>query len=146
MTRWIVLIIVSVLVVGCAGTRQTVDNPELQVWVGAWQGVAIRENRPDPPRQWTLVLSQKNGRLYGVISDDLGELRRKKVDDLRIVNDQLQFSMSYETARGLQVVCRCRVQLKEDKMLTAFEGREGGRAFEGKWEAKRLMVTQQAKQ
>jgi hypothetical protein len=146
MTRWIVLIIGSLLMVGCAGTHQTADNPELQMWVGTWQGVAMRENRPDPPRQWTLVLSQKNGRLHGVISDDLGELRRKKVDDLRIVNDQLQFSLSYETARGLQVVCHCRVQLEEDKMLTSFDGREGGRAFEGKWEARRIIVSRQATQ
>jgi hypothetical protein len=119
-----------------------VDNPELQKWAGTWHGMALRENRADPSRQWTLVLSLKNGRLLGVISDDIGELRRKKVDDLRVVDGQLHFSITYETARGLQVNCRHRADWQDDKLLSVFEGREGGRAFEGKWEAERIPGTQ----
>jgi hypothetical protein len=147
MIRRTILAVGILLFAGCSGSRQTVaENPELQLWVGAWEGMAIRENQADSPRQWTLVLTLKNGRLRGVMSDDVGEMRRKKVDELRIVGEQLYFSVNYETARGLQVICRHHAQLEDYKLLSVFVGREGGRAFEGKWEAKRIFSAEEATQ
>jgi hypothetical protein len=108
--------------------------------------MALRENRAEPPRQWTLVLSLKNGRLLGVMSDDAGEMRRLRLDDLRVTNSVLQFSVTYETSRGLQVVFRHRARLMEDKLLSVFVGREGGRPFDGKWEAQRISAAEAAAQ
>jgi hypothetical protein len=124
----------------CAGSRQTTENPELQPWVGIWQGMALQESRNDQPRQWTLTLTLKKGRLRGVMSDDVGEMRRKKVEDLQIVDDELHFKVSYETTRGLHMSCAHRAKLQDDTLLSLFEGSEGGRALAGKWEARRMII------
>jgi hypothetical protein len=138
MTRWIVALIAALwFLLGCGSSRQAGENADLQMWVGTWQGMALQENRSDPPRQWILVLSLDKNRLIGVMSDDRGEMRRKKVENLKVVDGELYFTVSYETSRGLQMDCRHRIRLQDDILLSHFDGREGGRALEGKWEARK---------
>src|SRR5574341_854665 len=146
MTRWLALWTGVLLLLGCAGSRQTGENADLQMWVGTWQGMALQENRSDSPRQWRLVLSLKNNRLAGVMSDNLGEMRRKPVENLKIVDGELHFTVSYETMRGLQMDCRHRARLQEDILLSRFDAREGGRALEGKWEARKIVGATEATQ
>ena len=126
------------LIVGCAGPRQSVENSEQQMWVGTWRGMAIRENRVETPRQWTMVLTLHKGRLRGVMSDNLGEMRRKKVEGIKIVDGELHFTVAYETSRGLHRICRHRARRQDDILLSLFDGSEGGRALAGKWEARRI--------
>jgi len=129
------------LLTGCAGSRQTAENPALQPWVGMWQGLALQESRQDQPRQWSLVLAVKNGRLRGFMSDDIGEMRRKRLEDLKIVDDELHFKVFYETTRGLHMICAHRAKLQDgNTLLSLFEGSEGGRALAGKWEARRMVL------
>jgi hypothetical protein len=129
------------LFMSCAGSRQTTALAELQPWEGMWQGLALQESHSDQPRQWSLVLAQKNGRLRGFMSDDIGEMRRKKLEDLKIVDDELHFRVAYETTRGLQMICTHRAKLQNDNtLLSLFEGKEGGRALAGKWEARRMVL------
>jgi len=140
MTRRFVFLMGILLLTGCAGTRQEAEIPELQPWVGIWQGMALQESRDDQPRQWTLTLSQKKGKLRGAMSDDLGEMRRKKLEDVRLVDDELHFKVSYETTRGLHMHCAHRMKLQDDTILSIFTGSEGGRALAGKWEARRMVL------
>jgi len=140
MTRRFVFFIEILLLMGCAGSRQTAENPELQPWVGTWQGMALQESRDDQPRQWTLILTQKNGKLRGVMSDDIGEMRRKRLEDVKLVDDELHFKVFYETTRGLHMNCEHRVKLQDDTILSIFTGSEGGRALAGKWEARRMVL------
>ncbi|MDZ7291659.1 MAG: hypothetical protein ONB44_17460 [candidate division KSB1 bacterium] len=144
MTRWFILVTGALLLFGCAGSRRGAENPELQPWVGTWQGMALQESRNDQPRQWTLVLTLKKGRLLGVMHDDLGEMRQKKLKGLKIVDGELHFTVSYETARGLHMICHHRANLQDDTILSLFEGSEGGRALAGKWEARRVFSVPQA--
>lgn len=146
MSRRLFLLISVLLLAGCAGSRQTVENSELQMWVGTWQGMALQENRNDPPRQWTMVMSLRKGRLRGVMSDNLGEMRRRKLEDIKIVDGELHFTVAYETSRGLHRICRHRAHLQDDILLSVFDGSEGGRALEGKWEARRIAGTPAATQ
>lgn len=147
MTRHLILLLGAAwLGLGCAGSRQTGGNVDLQMWVGAWQGMALQENRSDPPRQWILVLSLNKNRLSGVMSDDRGEMRRKRVENLKLIDGELCFTVSYETSRGLQMDCRHRARLQDDILLSHFDGREGGRAFEGKWEARKSAGATEATQ
>jgi hypothetical protein len=138
MSRWLFLLIGALLSAGCAGSRQAAENPELQQWVGTWQGMALQENRNDPPRQWTLILSIHRGRLRGVMSDNLGEMRRRKLENVKIVDGELRFTVAYETSRGLHRICRHHAKLEDDILLSRFDGSEGGRALEGKWEARQV--------
>lgn len=140
MTRRFIFSIGILLLTSCAGTRQEAVKPELQPWVGTWQGMALQESRDDQPRQWTLVLTQKKGKLRGVMSDDINEMRRKKLEDVKIVDDELHFKVSYETTRGLHMHCEHRVKLQDDTILSIFTGSEGGRALAGKWEARRMVL------
>jgi hypothetical protein len=126
--------------IGCAGSRQAAENTELQPWVGVWQGLALQESRQDQPRQWTLILSLKKKQLHGVMSDDIGEMRRKKLENLKVIDDELHFKVAYETTRGLHMICEHRAKLQDDTLLSLFEGREGGRALAGKWEARRTVL------
>ena len=147
MTRWLVALIAAVwFLLGCASSRQSGESADLQMWVGTWQGMALQENRSEPPRQWILVLSLNKNRLSGVMSDDRGEMRRKKVENLKLVDGELYFTVSHETSRGLQMDCRHRAHLQDDILLSHFDGREGGRAFEGKWEARKTASAAEAKQ
>ncbi|MCG3117894.1 MAG: hypothetical protein ALAOOOJD_00006 [bacterium] len=146
MLRWIFCCVGVLLFSSCAGSRQTAENPELQPWVGIWQGMAIPESRHDQPRQWQLTLSLKKGRLQGLMSDDLGEMRREKLQDLKILDGELHFRLSYETARGLHRICSHRVTLQdENTLLSLFGGSEGGRELSGKWEAKRMILVPKTK-
>lgn len=138
--RFVLLIGVSLLI-GCAGSRQAMENTELETWVGTWQGMALHENRNDPPRQWTMVLRFHKGRLRGVMSDNLGEMRRKKVEGIEIVDGELHFTVAYETSRGLHRICRHHARRQDDMLLSLFDGSEGGRAIAGKWEARRIAGT-----
>jgi hypothetical protein len=138
MTGRLALLIGVSLLIGCAGSRQAEKNPELEMWVGTWQGMALLENRNDPPRQWTMVLSLRKGRLRGIMSDNLGEMRRRKLEDIKIVDGELHFTVAYETSRGLHRICRHHAQLQDDILLSRFDGSEGGRALAGKWEARRI--------
>ncbi len=131
-------ILLLLLVAGCGGTRQQADVPALEKWVGKWSGQGLRENRLDPLQTWTLVLALKNGRLKGTMNDALGEMRQQKLRDLRVVEEVLYFHLGFETSRGLQVVYQHQLRITGDKMLSLFQGQEGGRSFVGKWEAKRV--------
>jgi hypothetical protein len=126
------------LLAGCAGSRQTAETSEWEMWVGTWQGMALPENRNDPPQQWTMILSIHKGQLRGVMSNDLGEMRRKKLEGIKIVDNELYFTVAYETSRGLHRICRYRARLQDDMLLSLFDGSEGGRSLEGKWEARRI--------
>jgi hypothetical protein len=106
--------------------------------VGKWRGQGLRENRLDPMQTWTLDLSLKDGRLAGVMDDALGEMRKQKLRDVRLVDDVLHFHLGFETNRGLQVEYQHEVRINGDKMLSLFQGEEGGKSFIGKWEAKRV--------
>jgi hypothetical protein len=138
MTGRLALLLGVVLLIGCAGSRQAAETSELEVWVGTWQGMALHENRNDPPRQWTMVLTLHKGRLRGVMNDNFGEMRRKKLEGIKIVDDELHFTVAFETSRGLHRICRHRARLQDDIMLSLFDGSEGGRALAGKWEARRI--------
>jgi hypothetical protein len=140
MTNRTVFLIGVLLLLGCAGSRQATENPELQPWVGIWRGMALEESRDDPPRQWTLTLTLKKGSLRGVMSDDIGEMRRKRLEDVKIVDDELHFKVLYETTRGLLMSCEHRAKLQDDTILSIFRGSEGGRALAGKWEARRMVL------
>jgi len=146
MTRQVFFAVGIFLLISCAGSRQTADNPELQPWLGVWQGMALQESRRDQPRQWTLVLTLKKGRLHGFMRDDAGEMRRQKLEELKIVDDELHFKVAYETRRGLHMICRHRAKLQDDTLLSLFEGSEGGRALAGKWEARRRILAPEANQ
>ena len=130
--------ILLLIVTGCAGTRQQADITSLQKWEGKWRGQGLRENRLDPLQTWTLDLVLKNGRLTGVMDDALGEMRRQKLRDVRMADDVLHFNLGFETSRGLQVEYQHEVRITGDKMLSLFQGQEGGKSFVGKWEAKRV--------
>jgi len=134
----LILILAMMLCAGCGGTRQQVNVAVLEKWVGTWSGQGLRENRLDPLQTWTLVLSLKDGRLQGTMDDALGEMHKQKLHDVRVADEVLRFNLGFETSRGLQVVYDHEVRISGDKMLSLFQGQEGGRSFTGKWEAKRL--------
>ena len=140
MTRQLVFLIGILFLTSCAGSRQTAENPALQPWVGTWQGMALQESHDDQPRQWTLILMQKKGKLRGMMSDDIGEMRRKRLEEVKLVDDELHFKVFYETTRGLHMHCEHRVKLQDDTILSIFTGSEGGRALAGKWEARRMVL------
>ena len=123
---------------GCGGTRQQIEFSVLEKWVGQWSGQGLRENRLDPLQTWSLKLFIKNGRLAGTMDDALGEMRKQKLREMRLVEDVLYFKLGFETSRGLHVVYRHEVRITGDKMLSLFQGQEGGKSFTGKWEAKRV--------
>ena len=138
-TRMVILLGV-LFFIGCAGTRSNTENPELQPWAGMWQGLAIQESHHDQPQQWTLILSQKNGKLHGKLSDDIGEMRRKKLEEIKLIDGELHFKVQYETRRGLHMTCQHRIKMQDDTLLSVFSGMEGGRALSGVWEARRMIV------
>ncbi|MGH7493430.1 MAG: hypothetical protein ACREOO_13705 [bacterium] len=131
-------ILLLILFTGCGGVRQQIDIASLEKWTGKWRGQGLRENRLDPLQTWTLDLSLKNGRLAGVMDDALGEMRKQKLRDVRLVDQVLYFNLGFETSRGLQVEYQHEVRISGDKMLSLFQGQEGGKSFVGKWEAKRV--------
>lgn len=133
--RFICMFLLALALMGCAGARNQATLPELQSWVGTWQGKGIRENRADPVRDWTLKLTLKNNRLAGVMRDDGGEMGKQNLNKIRLHDGVLTFNLNFESARGLQVTYRHEAVLKGDKILSEFRGREGGRSFQGKWEA-----------
>ncbi len=146
MTGRLALLIGVSLLFGCAGSRQAAENPEWEMWVGTWQGMALQENRNDPPQQLTMVLTLHKGKLRGVMSDNFGEMRRKKVAGIKIVDGELHFTVAHETSRGLHRICHHRARLQDDMLLSLFDGSEGGRSLAGKWEARRTADTPAATQ
>jgi hypothetical protein len=133
-----ICILLLFIITGCGGTRQQADISALEKWVGKWRGQGLRENRLDPLQTWTLDLSLNNGSLAGVMNDALGEMRKIKLRDVRMAEDVLYFNLGFETSRGLQVEYQHEVRISGDKMLSLFQGEEGGKSFVGKWEAKRV--------
>lgn len=136
--RYICLFLLSVILFGCGGTRNQATIPELQMWVGTWQGKGIRENRADPVRDWTLILTLKKDHLVGVMQDDGGEMGKHNITKVRLRDGRLAFHLNFESARGLQVTYHHDAELRGDKILSEFKGREGGRSFQGKWEAVKI--------
>jgi hypothetical protein len=125
-----------ILLLGCAGSKPHGEVAELQTWVGVWRGVAIIENTTESPDEWKLRLTQKNGRLYGRISSAQGQFTRVKIENLVLKEDELSFTFDFETHRGLHAAMRHTAVREGHKLLSLFEGREGGRAFRGRWEAR----------
>lgn len=133
--QFIGLFLLTLTLLGCGGTRNQASLSELQNWAGTWQGKGIRENRADPVRDWTLKLTIKNNRLTGFMQDAGGEMEKQNLNKIRLQGGTLTFHLNFESARGLQVTYRHEAVLKGDKILSEFKGREGGRSFQGKWEA-----------
>ncbi|MEK7727582.1 MAG: hypothetical protein AAB354_04170 [candidate division KSB1 bacterium] len=126
------------LLAACGGSQKLVDQKTLEPWVGTWRGQGVRDNRIDPLQQWTLTLALKGNQLAGKMSDELGEMRNVELRDVRVAEGELHFKLSYESSRGLHVLYRHRARMQGDKLLSLFEGNEGGKSFAGKWEAKRV--------
>jgi len=124
------------LLAACAGAKLHGEPAELQTWVGTWRGVAIIENTAEPITEWSLRLTEKNRRLSGHISSVDGKFTRVKIKNVALNGYQLSFTFSFETSRGLQATQRHAAMRQGHKLLSLFSGREGGRAFRGKWEAK----------
>lgn len=140
------LFLLLILLAACGGARQQAEVHTLEKWVGQWRGQGLRENRPDPMQTWTLELALRDGRLKGTMDDVLGEMRKQKLRDVRVADDVLYFKLGYETSRGLHVVYQHEVRITGDKMLSLFQGQEGGKSFTGKWEAKRVYENEAAAQ
>lgn len=130
---------------GCGGSRALVDVKLLEPWVGSWRGQGLRDNRADPLQQWTVALALRENRLAGTINDELGEMRNIELRDVHVADDELFFKVNYESSRGLHVTYQHRARMQGDKLLSLFEGKEGGRSFAGKWEAKRVYENDAAK-
>ena len=126
----------SILFLGCAATKPQTDDATLQSWVGTWRGVAIVEGSNDPPDEWILFLRKDNARLRGRISSRQGLFSRMKIERISVTANELNFTFSYETSRGLRGVFNNSAIREGHKLLSLFEGSEGGRAFRGKWEAR----------
>ena len=133
------------LLIACGGSQKLVDQKTLEPWVGMWRGQGVRDNRIDPLQQWTLTVALKGNQLEGRMSDGLGEMRNLELRDLRVAEGELHFKLSYESSRGLHVLYRHRARMQGDKLLSLFEGTEGGKSFAGKWEAKRVYENDAAK-
>jgi len=136
--RYTFSLLAVLALMGCGGVRQTATMAELQPWVGTWQGKGIRENRMDPVRDWTLTLEVRNNRLTGHLQDNGGEMGKQNLNKVRLQDGLLTFQLNFESARGLQVTYRHEARLRGDKILSVFHGREGGRSFQGKWEAVKI--------
>lgn len=121
---------------GCAATRPQADEATLQSWVGVWRGVAIVEGNASAPDEWILQLTKDNLHLNGRISSRQGLFSRVKVEKLVVSADELSFSFSYETSRGLRAVFHHSAIREGHKLLSLFQSSEGGRTFRGKWEAR----------
>jgi hypothetical protein len=134
----IALLFALLLLAACGGSQKLVDQKTLEPWLGTWRGQGVRDNRLDPLQQWTLTLAFKENRLAGRMSDELGEMRNLELRDLRLAEGELHFKISFESTRGLHVLYRHRARMQGDKLLSIFEGNEGGKSFAGKWEAKRV--------
>ncbi|MDZ7268051.1 MAG: hypothetical protein ONB48_09880 [candidate division KSB1 bacterium] len=136
--RYIFPLLAALCLWGCGGARQMATLPELQQWVGTWQGKGIRENRMDPVRDWTLTLEIRNNRLTGHLQDQGGEMGKQNLKKVRLQDGVLTFQLNFESTRGLQVTYSHEARLRGDKILSVFHGREGGRPFQGKWEAVKI--------
>jgi hypothetical protein len=120
----------------CAGSKPHGDAADLQSWVGAWRGVAIIENSQQPVAEWSLWLTAQNGRLSGRISSEDREFTQAVIKDIELKGDEMKFTFSFETSRGLQATQRHVAVRQGHKLLSLFSGREGGHAFRGRWEAR----------
>lgn len=130
------LIFLLIVLLGCAGTKPQVDDVMLQSWVGVWRGVAIVEGTNDPPDEWILSLTKDHSRLRGRISSKQGLFVRVPIEQLRVSAGELRFKFSYETSRGLRAIFENTAIREGHRLLSVFEGGEGGRAFRGRWEAR----------
>jgi len=129
-------IFLLILFLGCAGTKPQADDATLQSWVGTWRGVAIVEGSEYPPDEWILFVAKDNVRLRGGISSRQGLFSRIKVEKISVTASELSFTFSYETSRGLRAVFKNSAIREGHKLLSLFQGSEGGRAFRGRWEAR----------
>lgn len=139
------LMLVVLALFGCGGSRALVDVKMLEPWVGSWRGQGLRDNRADPLQQWTVLIAMKENRLAGTINDELGEMRNIELRDVHVSEGELFFKVNYESSRGLHVTYSHRARMQGDKLLSLFEGKEGGKSFAGKWEAKRVYESDAAK-
>lgn len=130
------LIFLLTFFIGCAGSKPHGEVAELQTWVGTWRGVAIIENTTEPPSEWSLCLIEKNRRLRGHISSVGAQFTRVKIENVVLNGNELHFTFGFETRRGLRAVLRHVATRQGYKLLSVFQGSEGGRALRGKWEAR----------
>ncbi len=138
LAKFAVSLFVISLLAACGGSQKLVDQKTLEPWVGTWRGQGVRDNHIDPLQQWTLTLVLTNGKLAGRMSDALGEMRNLELREVNVIAGELHFRLNYESSRGLHLVYRHRARMQGDKLLSLFEGNEGGKSFAGKWEAKRV--------
>lgn len=129
------VLIFLVLLMGCASSRPHGLSADLQAWVGVWRGTALIENALEAPAEWSLQLTEKNGRLRGFISSNETQFGRIRIEDVKVTGSELYFTFGYETRRGLRAVQRHKAVRYGEKLLSVFDGSEGGRPFRGKWEA-----------
>ncbi len=144
-TKLVFASLVLIMLAACGSSKKLSDPKILEPWVGSWRGQGLRDNRTDPLQQWTLQLELKDGKLTGVMNDALGEMRDIKLKEVYVSDGELFFQLSYESSRGLHVLYRHQARMQGDKLLSLFEGKEGGKSFAGKWEAKRLYEDDAAK-
>ena len=136
MMKYLLTCVIVLFLFGCGGGRQLATPSELQPWVGKWVGTGIRENQNSPPNVWTLELRIDGDRLAGEMSDEQGEMNHARIMSVKLKNGALSFKVRHESMRGLIIFHSHRAQLKGHKLLSEYEGMEGGRSFRGKWEAK----------
>jgi hypothetical protein len=123
----------------CAGNRKANYGNDIDLsWAGTWKGQALVVNSLDPPKSMELDIVFSGSGITAFLTDSSQNLIRHTIRELVFEDESIIFKASYETIRSLQRNIVFRGIKLGPYLKIEFSGSEGGRAFTGKWQAKRV--------
>lgn len=125
-------------VIACSGTKSIQNIAEIDPsWQGRWAGPMLIENSTSPAKKITLELEFTSTHITGYFTDETAGIHRKPVSDLQFNGNQLQFKITYQTKYILRSYMNFTGKRHGLNLVATFTGRQAGRSFSGKWQARK---------
>ncbi|KAA3612219.1 MAG: hypothetical protein DWQ05_19665 [Calditrichaeota bacterium] len=135
------LILVLFFSISCGGSKSLQNSPDIDVsWQGIWSGPALIENSTTPAKIFSLEIVFTSTHITGYFTDKKAGINRKIVHDLQLKDGELHFKVPYQTKFVMRSFMSFTGKRNGRNMAVTFIGRESGRSFKGKWQARNKRV------
>ena len=125
----------------CSSSKAIQNVAEIDPsWQGTWSGPMLVDNSDSPAKIIELELEFTSTHITGYFTDAQAGIRHKIVSELQFKGNELQFKIAYQTKYILRSYMKFTGSRRGLNMAATFTGRRGGRAFSGKWQARKKII------
>ncbi|MCA9732728.1 MAG: hypothetical protein H6696_06845 [Deferribacteres bacterium] len=132
-------LIFVILLFSCSGPKTLQNSPDIDTaWQGVWSGPALVDDSKTPPKNFALEIEFTSTDITGYFTVRKAGVVRRVVHDLQLNGDEIKFRVPYQTKLIMRSFMKFTGTRNGRNLVATFDGREGGKAYTGKWQARKM--------